>query len=357
MKKHLLLCAALAAATATANAQYVVMEDLPVPVALPATNISEYGYTANWQTVDDTQLDKYGYEPVGYYWRNYAAMTAKQDKQVFSILKTDFSDFTSTATIDNPATNVSESNPYVIENAGFDSRAGWRIQNPGYASGVLCLNGAYSLSQSNGALISPIADFSKGNGEVHFKFKLRGDGKTKNLVVWLRNNATMPNTVVDGKQLSVTTDWVEHELTLKGGVAEGDIMLMSYDMGTGENMYYFIDDLEIWQELNQGETATALYGDGFVIDAINETTAYIETGDLNPGEDFAYTISSYSYNGISPASNMIFLGKEGSGTEGIDATEATENTTAPVYDLTGRRMTAPTQPGIYIQGGKKFMVR
>lgn len=357
MKKHLLLAAALLTASVTASAQYVVMNDLPVPVALPATNISEYGYSANWQAVDDSQLDSYGYEPVGYYWRNYVTVTAQQDKQVFYVLKSDFSHFTSSATVDNPATNVSADNNFTLDNVSFTNRQGWKIQNQGFADGVLCLNGAYSLSISNGALISPISDFSKGNGEVHFKFKLRGDGKSSKLVAYLRNTATFPNTVVDQKLLSVTTEWTEHEFTLKGGVEEGDVMLMSYDMGTGENIYYFIDDLEIWQELNKGETAAALCSDGFVMDAINQTTAYVETNDLDEGEDYGYTISSYSYNGISPASNMIFLGTKGSGTEGIATAEVQPSTDAPVFDLSGRRVATPTQPGIYIQGGKKFVVK
>lgn len=43
---------------------------------------------------------------------------------------------------------------------------------------------------------------------------------------------------------------------------------------------------------------------------------------------------------------------------GIDAVEsATNEADAPIYDLTGRRVNATVKGGIYIQNGKKFIVK
>ena len=54
----------------------------------------------------------------------------------------------------------------------------------------------------------------------------------------------------------------------------------------------------------------------------------------------------------------LSFGDEGE-TTGINAIEAGQagSTAAPVYDLSGRRISQPTTRGIYIRGGKKFMVK
>ena len=54
----------------------------------------------------------------------------------------------------------------------------------------------------------------------------------------------------------------------------------------------------------------------------------------------------------------LSFGDEGE-TTGINAIEAGQagNTAAPVYDLSGRRISQPATRGIYIRGGKKFMVK
>lgn len=54
----------------------------------------------------------------------------------------------------------------------------------------------------------------------------------------------------------------------------------------------------------------------------------------------------------------LSFGNEGE-TTGINAIEAGQagSTAAPVYDLSGRRISQPATRGIYIRGGKKFMVK
>lgn len=223
---------------------------------------------------------------------------------------------------------------------------------------MLCLNGAYNKMISNGTLVSPITDFTKGGGVVHVKFKLRGDGKTTKIGVYLRDDSTFPNTNLDVKQLDVTTDWVEHELTLEGGVAEGDLMIMGEDAGTGENIYYFIDDLQVWQELAVGEMAQALFAKQFVMDDIEATSDYVETYSLNPGEDYGFTVSSYSYNGISYESNLVLCGIDNPYTTAISQPEiAVDDASAPIYDLSGRRILTPQPNGIYVKQGKKFVAK
>lgn len=356
-KKNLLLSACLLGTALNGSAQMMVMPSLPIPEPKPATEVSEYGFQANWNVVDENQLDDYECPPLGYYVRAYATMTATQDKQVFYLLNTDFSEYKgSSGTFEKPENHVSASNQAIFGTLNCTNRAGWQLSNQAYVDGVLCLNGAYSWGASNGALMCTYTDMSMGNGEVHFSFKIKGDGKSKKFAVLLRDDNTFPNTVVDGKIIDMTTDWVEYEFTLKGGVNNSDVLLTSYEQGSGENMYYFIDDLKIWQELNKGESIKALYADSWVVSDLTTTSTYFETTDLYPGEDYGYTVSSYSENGISRASSLINCGIVNPYDPTAIATPTVKSeTNAPVYDLSGRRVSLPQQGGIYIQGGKKFL--
>jgi hypothetical protein len=66
----------------------------------------------------------------------------------------------------------------------------------------------------------------------------------------------------------------------------------------------------------------------------------------------------YIYTGTAPAKSLGFEFSDGGSTTAIDLpnTETTVNPNAPIYDLSGRRVTTPAK-GVYIQGGKKFVVR
>lgn len=63
---------------------------------------------------------------------------------------------------------------------------------------------------------------------------------------------------------------------------------------------------------------------------------------------------------INPTAQSMALSFKGSDITGIDsatADEATEESNAPIYDLSGRRVNQVVKGGIYIQAGHKFMAR
>jgi hypothetical protein len=66
----------------------------------------------------------------------------------------------------------------------------------------------------------------------------------------------------------------------------------------------------------------------------------------------------YIYTGTGGAKSLGFEFSDGGSTTAIDLpnTDTTANPNAPIYDLSGRRVTTPAK-GVYIQGGKKFVVR
>jgi hypothetical protein len=349
-KKTLLLTAAMAVTSLTASAQYVYRDELPVLTATEATDVDDYGFYANWTPItdDDVLMDS---KMLGYYVRTYAAKQAKTAGEKFYYINTDFSFITSNYTVDNPYTAVTTDNYFISGSLGESHRPGaWNTVNAGQANGVLTLDCKLNKSVCNGALYLNYTDLSVGNGVVHFRFKVRSDGKTKTLGVHMRDTSKFPNEDVDSYMVEdLSTEWKEVEFTLTGGVSEGDIIFYSGDTGNLSSQFVFIDDLQVWTELNEGEVAHVLYGDQFLKDDTEASQLYMSYGDVYNGEDIAYTAHSYNLEGISKESNMVFLGLE----TGLKATEAASTVSAgtpvTVYNLNGSvvaRGTAGNMPAM-----------
>ncbi len=47
---------------------------------------------------------------------------------------------------------------------------------------------------------------------------------------------------------------------------QGDIIFVGEDVGNLTSMFLFIDDLQVWSELNEGETGKIVYEDKFLKD-------------------------------------------------------------------------------------------
>lgn len=106
---------------------------------------------------------------------------------------------------------------------------------------------------------------------------------------------------------------------------------------------------------------TATKGDPATVDAA--TTAYVlgtvsgETGFYKLSESDRTIGAFKAYLTLSDAAAAaIRLNFDGMAT-GIDGLIVTDSAKAPVYDLSGRRVIAPVKGGIYIQAGKKFIVK
>ena len=246
--KSILLGAMMAMTASTASAQFIIINDLPVPESEAPSSISEYGFYANWVPVDENPGNA-----IGYYVRAYVVKTGTDnpEESKFYLLNTDFSYLKSEGTEENPVNNVTPDNSFVQQPLGDPKRCGWQTLNQAGVDGELCLNGAFNFTMANAALFMNISDLRNGDGDVHFKFRIKGDGQTKKMRVMLRNTDTMPNEVLDLKDIDVTGEWQDIEFTLKGGVEHSDILFSGYEMGNQTAMYYYIDDLQIWQVLKK----------------------------------------------------------------------------------------------------------
>lgn len=355
--KSLLLTAALAAGAMQANAQYVIDSTLCVPHATEATDVSDFGFTANWKqlTLDD-YIDT---NSIGFYVSAYAVKRAKEEGEKFYYINTDFSFLRSSATVDNPTSVVTMDNWPITDYLGDPTRPkGWKVINAGSANGVLCLDCKLNKTMCNGQFALCFGDLRNGDGVMHVKFKIRGDGNTKSFVVYLRDCSTVPNEVLDKYEINdLTTEWKEVEFTLqpKPGELErlklADLLFMCNDLGNLSSMYLFVDDLQVWQEMHKGEVGRIMYQDTpEKFDDMEATSYYFTTGDLLEGEEYAYTVSTYSTSAHSPESNMVFVNNEGTGISHTEASaDADPNTPVAVYNLAGQvvaRGTAANMPAM-----------
>lgn len=355
--KSLLLTAALAAGAMQANAQYVIDSTLCVPHATEATDVSDFGFTANWKqlTLDD-YLET---NSIGFYVSAYAVKRAKEEGEKFYYINTDFSFLRSSATVDNPTSVVTMDNWPITDYLGDPTRPkGWKVINAGSANGVLCLDCKLNKTMCNGQFALCFGDLRNGDGVMHVKFKIRGDGNTKSFVVYLRDCSTVPNEVLDKYEINdLTTEWKEVEFTLqpKPGELErlklADLLFMCNDLGNLSSMYLFVDDLQVWQEMHKGEVGRIMYQDTpEKFDDMEATSYYFTTGDLLEGEEYAYTVSTYSTSAHSPESNMVFVNNEGTGISHTEASaDADPNTPVAVYNLAGQvvaRGTAANMPAM-----------
>ena len=349
----------MAACALSASAQYMVDPDLPKVTATEATDVSDYGFTANWNELTKEEYMQ-NQKAVGYYVPVYAAKVAKEDGERFYLINTDFSFLKNNGTEEEPIQVVSmNENPLVNDFLNDPTRPlGWKLINPAWVDGVLCLDGQLNNVCVNGQVASVMGDLSVGGGDVHFKFKVKSnydpnDANTKSnaktLDVVLYDTKSMPNTIIAQQQITgLTNEWREVEFTLHGGTAQSYVLIKGADQGNlVGDMFYYIDDLQVWQELKKGELARIHYNEGFVKDAINNAnkdpemsynSLYFTTNDLLEGESYAYAVCTYSYDANGPENNLVFVNKDvanGIGKTTASQTPADPNTPVVVYNLSG----------------------
>lgn len=351
--KHLFLTAFIALAATTAQAQYIVDKDMPSPVATEATEVTPTSYVANWIPLTRDVVLEHP-KCVGYYVRNYVKHTAKHDGERFYLINTDFSYLAGKGgTEAEPVTTVSMNNPFVRGTLDDPMRPDtWVTMNQAYAGEVLCLDGQLNNNMCNGQIMLNMCDLTNGGGDVHFKFKAKTDGSCSELGVYLRIADTDDaDDVIEKKMISgLTTEWQEFEFTLHGGQKVSDILIKGEDTGNLVRMYYFIDDLQVWQELKKGETASVLHREQFVKDDIYASSVTVPVGELYDNENFAFSVSTYDYEGISVESNIVDVPHVASGIGGVEADETVSaDTPVTVYSLNGAvvaRGTAAHRPAL-----------
>ena len=212
----------------TPSEELIVHPQIEAPAVLPASSITQNGFTANWKAVEFGQ--KY---TVNVFTEFEAATTSPYD-----LLNTAF-DFIEEGQESSPVT-YSE---YKVGSTG------WVAENAACATGMLGLDSSWGDFGWYGLLYSPDMDFSRNGGKTTLKLKWKGDSSADKVKIYYAKSVdgTSQQIVSSLQILSVPKDFTEQEITLVGGEDNSSIVIAP------ETGIVWIDEMEVSTVLESGE--------------------------------------------------------------------------------------------------------
>ncbi len=346
----LISCMLLFAATAMAQkaqAPRQAAANLPAPVVNPATNITNNGFTANWQPVDGAEA---------YCVYVYIKDVMEQDGE-FTLADEDFLgiDFGS-----------------LIQPGGGDE------------SGVNLSAMGYALSYGWEAYLYPTFAPSLVAGMLYtpYLYLVNNDGKYKVQITTLASDHDQIRVISHGVGEAVTANYNvdlngmgtglhTQELEFDNGSRDLFMSMINNTAQVGTADYF--DRVVVTQDLKAGdEVYTNIAGDEAVMaeddwgNAVTSKRFTLNNRYLDGHTEVYYDVYAACYEGstliTSPYSNRVLVDLRAKTSEVIEkVTGITDvNTDRPAvaddnwYDLTGRRVTNPTH-GIYIHNGRKVV--
>lgn len=244
-----------------------VVTELDAPVALDATNVTEDGFTANWNAVEGA---------TGYELSLAKVETLKEDKTA-EVAHEDFAGITE-GTIQQP------SYPSLQEYLDkYTNEAGWYAYGHLYANGYLGLS---PFSSTPASLTSPAKDLSASNGKFTVKVKMAATQYGQMIegeVVTI--NLYNGQEVVETKEVTLAKDFQEYTIEFTKGAAESYVEF-SYPSTTNR---VWIDEVTISQAKKAGDKLVSLMGS---MDVDNETSIDVEV-PLSDEITYVYTVRAY----------------------------------------------------------------
>lgn len=295
---------------------------LDIPVALPATDISLTGFTANWEAVEDAE--------------SYTLEISKMQSGEL-LLSEDFSKFTAGTTAKPNSTDVSTKLDSYMQTTGW---TGSKI----FQAGGVC---KMASNNAPGYLVTPTLDLSTGTVTVSMKAHGKAAG---NILVSLFSPAA--SKAEAEQKINITTEDQVVSCVLESNLATGYIKI--YTSGVA-----YIDDISIYGGEIIPETKSA-DNNKQTISVPGTETSYAVTG-LEENQSYKYAVKAHAGNGESALSNSITVNLAPSSigccslikaysSIYTDANEiiivATEKATAKIYSIDGvLKYTGSIQPG------------
>lgn len=241
---------------------------LSVPVVNPATDVTDAGFTANWESVGEAN---------GYMVYTYIRHKAPADEQYY-FCNEDFSGF-KYGSIDSPF------------DLGYGWLDGYMARTNWYVYGAYSCNGVLGLyndktATTKGMLMSPMYDLKNANGKATVSFRARTTG-TATVAVYATEYLMAGQSYALGTvaKASLTTDWADYSLEIDGGVQGCYIEI---DMVDGTDNAYF-DSLTIAQQLAEGDETMLVYD---YRETDNVTSVRISTPDKVAGDVYWYQVAA-----------------------------------------------------------------
>ena len=288
--------------SALTRATEVRVARLDTPKALPATNVTETGFTANWNGVNLAH---------GYYVDLYMEHKATADGR-FYLLDTDFSKVDQ-GTLTEPVTYEGQ-----VELDNYVGRSGWYVNNPAFAAGYVGTDNRYATYIGESYITSPELDFSIDGGKTTVSFSVNNpsDYATNVVVEYDVYDANGQLVPIQASQqvIEVPAGESKQSVTLTGGVKNCRVLIIPD--ATSYNQLFF-DDLQVSQMLKAGETVTVGIDRKRTGSSAASYDFVVEKADQD--SRYAYTVTAY-YLGeseeddvLSSPSDMIYVDKNVSG--------------------------------------------
>lgn len=248
-------------------------------VALDATDVSEKGFTANWEAISNAARTLV-----------YPVQTHKATaSQEYALLNEDFSN----VPMDNDSYNPAMICPAMpaMTNTNMDlmmSRAGWNTDlcfffRPAPEMPCLVLSNMLAAYGMPGYMLSPVYDLSVGGGNVFISGMAFSAADDVVLTFFLVDADTMERYA--SKDVEITTDLGFIDLTIEGGKPNSRIMFYMTDCAEEDQLA--IPSLAISVDMNEGEEITAPLATEFVA---APTTSFDFTYPVDADNSYSYTV-------------------------------------------------------------------
>lgn len=319
---------------------------IDAPVALDATNVTENGFTANWEP----SLWANTYEVALI--RNH---TVGDEPETIYYMQEDFSEVT--LDINDPSSTLmtTDGNPVSLD--PYMNAKGWNAYLVSLSTGMLALTNIYEAFGFPGMLFTDEKDFSYGGGKV----RISGMGMTMaDDVVMKVGFAEKLNTsmgtsynFLDGAQeFEMSPSGSMFDVEIEGGTESSILLIKMVDASPSGDMAVFAT-LNISAEAAPGDQFSSAFA---TVVAPSDATSYDVEVAFPAGDSFTYSIVGKYGNNASEASEIVTV--EAPGTVKLDRIEAHEQINA-IFTLDGRRVNATSlnelQNGTYIVRGEKVV--
>lgn len=275
-------------------------------VAKAATDVTETGFTANWEAADFASA---------YLVMPTVTHTAAENGEEFYYLNEVFANVPESADMYAPI--------QIAPLLGLDgtdiymSRAGWSVDMGLFVRmspemPLLALTNQYAMYGLEGALMSPVADYSVGDGKV----KISGMGiSSVDDMVMLCGFVDAEGNVYSSETFEITTEGTMFEVELAGGRADSRFVFKISETAEGGDMA-LIPMLSVSTVLNEGETVTVPVE---TVHAAKVTEARVEV-PVNDYNKYSYCVQGYFSAAVMGAVSESVDVNEGSGISGLQAT-------------------------------------
>lgn len=342
----------------TAYTHELEVGDIETPVALDATNVSEQGFTANWQSTPNAHNYKLNVT---------RTHEATEDGEKAVLMDDDFDEITTS--LESSESTLMNMETFLVSFDDYINSPGWYTLAIGVAAqDIIGITNMYEAYGFPGLLAGPVADYSIGGG----KFTVSGSAFSYSDDVVMTvgfGTFTLGEGVsfLDGAQeITIKPSPTEMKGTdfsveVSGGQKDSQLIFLITDAAEDGDMALF-DRLNIETSLNKGDQFTSHYASATLP---YDATSYVVEAPLKGNDYYEYNVTGTFGATTSDVSNTIVV--RASTATGINLpTSSATDARISVYTTDGRQVVGSAgssaiktlSSGLYIvrQGNKTFKV-